>query len=393
MSAAVITPAPAPSMALDEGRIGLRANLRHIGALARRNMLQIKQDPESMFDVLLMPIVFTLLFVYVFGGALEGNTTAYVNYMVPGLMAMMGMNIAMAVGTGVNSDFQTGVMDRFRTMPIARSSVLIAKIVVEIGRALIATAILLAVGFILGLHVSTSVFGLLAAVALSTAFGASLMWIFILLGLTAKTPQSVQALSMIVVLPLQFGSSIFAKPTTMPGWLQSFTKANPLSNLADASRALINGGPVAHSVWMTLAWAVGITAISAPWPWPASARRPDPPRSHPRPAGPHLGPAGLSSATQPLGWRHAARSGRGSAKRMVPSPAKTEEPCPGSTPVAIAATSPWPVPPRSRQLCWCPRRPRARHRRPSVPASSRTSTWPPASSRRTSRWSRTAPPT
>ena len=262
MSAAVITPAPA--MALDEGRIGLRANLRHIGALARRNMLQIKQDPESMFDVLLMPIVFTLLFVYVFGGALEGNTTAYVNYMVPGLMAMMGMNIAMAVGTGVNSDFQTGVMDRFRTMPIARSSVLIAKIVVEIGRALIATAILLAVGFILGLHVSTSVFGLLAAVALSTAFGASLMWIFILLGLTAKTPQSVQALSMIVVLPLQFGSSIFAKPTTMPGWLQSFTKANPLSNLADASRALINGGPVAHSVWMTLAWAVGITAVSAP---------------------------------------------------------------------------------------------------------------------------------
>jgi oleandomycin transport system permease protein len=264
MSAAVITPAPAPAMALDEGRIGLRANLRHIGALARRNMLQIKQDPESMFDVLLMPIVFTLLFVYVFGGALEGNTTAYVNYMVPGLMAMMGMNIAMAVGTGVNSDFQTGVMDRFRTMPIARSSVLIAKIVVEIGRALIATAILLAVGFILGLHVSTSVFGLLAAVALSTAFGASLMWIFILLGLTAKTPQSVQALSMIVVLPLQFGSSIFAKPTTMPGWLQSFTKANPLSNLADASRALINGGPVAHSVWMTLAWAVGITAVSAP---------------------------------------------------------------------------------------------------------------------------------
>ena len=265
MSAATATiTAPAKAAAASEGRIGLRANLRHIGALARRNMLQIKQDPESMFDAVLMPIIFTLLFVYVFGGALEGNTTAYVNYMVPGLMAMMGMNIAMAVGTGVNSDFQTGVMDRFRTMPIARSSVLIAKIVVEIGRALIATAILLAVGFILGLHVSTSVFGLLAAVALSTAFGASLMWIFILLGLTAKTPQSVQALSMIVVLPLQFGSSIFAKPTTMPGWLQSFTKANPLSNLADASRALINGGPVAHSVWMTLAWAVGITAVSAP---------------------------------------------------------------------------------------------------------------------------------
>jgi oleandomycin transport system permease protein len=263
MSAAVLTPAAIPA-ASDEGRIGLRANLRHIGALARRNVLQIKQDPESMFDVLLMPIIFTLLFVYVFGGALEGSQTAYVNYMVPGLMAMMGMNIAMAVGTGINSDFKTGVMDRFRTMPIGRSSVLIAKIVVEVGRALVATVILLAMGFILGLHISTGVFGLLAAVGLSTLFGASLMWIFVLLGLVAKTPQSVQGLSMIVVMPLQFGSSIFAKPTTMPGWLQSFTKVNPLSNLADASRNLINGGPVAHSVWMTLAWAVGITVITAP---------------------------------------------------------------------------------------------------------------------------------
>ncbi|MFE2428351.1 ABC transporter permease [Streptomyces sp. NPDC059373] len=261
MSATVLTrPAPAPA----EGRISLRANLRHIGALVRRNIMQIKQDPESMFDALLMPIVFTLLFVYVFGGALEGSQTAYVNYMVPGLMAMMGMNIAMAVGTGINSDFKTGVMDRFRTMPIARSSVLIAKMVVEVGRALIATIILLTMGFILGLHVSTGVFGLLAAVALSTVFGASLMWIFILLGLVAKTPQSVQGLAMIVVMPLQFGSSIFTKPTTMPGWLQSFTEVNPLSNLADASRNLINGGPVAHSVWLTLAWAAGITLITAP---------------------------------------------------------------------------------------------------------------------------------
>jgi oleandomycin transport system permease protein len=267
MSATVLThPAPssAPAPAPAEGRISLRANLRHIGALVRRNVMQIKQDPESMFDALLMPIVFTLLFVYVFGGALEGSQSAYVNYMVPGLMAMMGMNIAMAVGTGINSDFKTGVMDRFRTMPIARSSVLIAKMVVEVGRALIATIILLTMGFILGLHATTGVFGLLAAVALSTVFGASLMWIFILLGLVAKTPQSVQGLAMIVVMPLQFGSSIFTKPTTMPGWLQSFTEVNPLSNLADASRNLINGGPVAHSVWMTLAWATGITLITAP---------------------------------------------------------------------------------------------------------------------------------
>ncbi|WP_225845123.1 ABC transporter permease [Streptomyces sp. HPF1205] len=267
MSAATVTAgAPAKAAAAGEGRIGLRNNLRHIGALARRNMLQIKQDPESMFDAVLMPVIFTLLFVYVFGGAVsgKGHQQEYVNYVIPGLMAMMGMNISMAVGTGINDDFQKGVMDRFRTMPIARSSVLIAKIVVELGRMMIATAILLGMGFALGLTISTDMFHLLAAIALSAVFGASLMWIFILLGLTMKTAQAVQGVAMLVLMPLQFGSSIFAKPTTMPGWLQSFTKVNPLSNLADAARALINGGPVAHSVWVTLAWSVGITAVTAP---------------------------------------------------------------------------------------------------------------------------------
>ena len=233
--------ATAPARALPgEGRIGLRANLRHIGALVRRNALQIKQDPESMFDALLMPIIFTLLFVFVFGGAIsgKGNQEQYVNYVIPGLMAMMGINIAMAVGTGVNTDIKTGVMDRFRTMPIARSSVLIAKIVVEIGRMLVATTILLIMGFILGLSISTSVLNLLAAVGLSLVFGASLMWIFILLGLTMKTAQAVQGVAMLVLMPMQFGSSIFAPPSTMPGWLETFTRINPLSSLADASRNL-----------------------------------------------------------------------------------------------------------------------------------------------------------
>ncbi|MFD5327640.1 ABC transporter permease [Streptomyces sp. NPDC127092] len=260
------TPARTPVGGAADGRIGLRANLRHIGALVRRNALQIKQDPESMFDAVLMPIVFILLFVYVFGGAVagKGNQQEYVNYLVPGMMAMMGMNIAMAVGTGINDDFKKGVMDRFRTMPIARSSVLIAKIVVEIGRMLVATAILLGMGFLLGLEIRTSVLDLAAAIGLSMVFGAALMWIFILLGLTLKTAQAVQGMAMLVLMPLQFGSSIFAMPTTMPGWLQTFTDYNPLSNLADAARALINGGPVAHSVWMTLAWAVGITVVTAP---------------------------------------------------------------------------------------------------------------------------------
>ncbi|MFJ8853378.1 ABC transporter permease [Streptomyces sp. NPDC102437] len=274
MSTATLTPTPTPTESArvravhDEGRIGLRNNLRHIGALVRRNMLQIKKDPESMFDALLMPVIFTLLFVYVFGGSVGGSMGGgrqeYLNYLIPGLMAMMGMNIAMAVGSGVNDDFRKGVMDRFRTMPIARSSVLIAKIVVELGRMMVATLILLAMGFALGMELQESVLGLLGAIALSAAFGAAIMWIFILLGLTMKTAQAVQGMGMLVLMPLQFGSSIFAPTRTMPGWLQTFTDYNPLSNLADAARALMMGGPLAHSVLVTLGWTVVITAVMAP---------------------------------------------------------------------------------------------------------------------------------
>ncbi|MFC6062217.1 ABC transporter permease [Streptomyces ochraceiscleroticus] len=266
MSAATIT-APAAKPGAAEGRIGLRANLRHIGALVRRNALQIKQDPESMFDALLMPVVFILLFVYVFGGAIagKGNQQQYVQYLVPGMMAMMGMNIAMAVGSGVNEDFRKGVMDRFRTMPIARSSVLIAKIVVEVGRMLVATAILLGMGFLLGLEIKGSPLEFVGAIALSTVFGAAVMWIFILLGLALKTPQAVQGMAFLVLMPLQFGSSIFAPTASMPGWLEGFTKINPLSNLADAARHLIAGeGPIAHPALITLAWAIAITAVAMP---------------------------------------------------------------------------------------------------------------------------------
>ncbi|MFI9718585.1 ABC transporter permease [Streptomyces sp. NPDC052396] len=259
MSAATIT---AP---VTDARLGLRDHLRHISALARRNALQLKQNPEAMVDVVLTPVIFTLMFVYVFGGAMfPGHRDDYVNYLVPGLMAMTGLNIAMAVGSGVNEDFQKGVMDRFRTLPIARSSVLIAKIVVEVGRMLVAVAIQLGMGFALGLEIKTSVGELLAAVALSVLFGASLMWIFVLLGLTAKSAQAVQGMGMMIMIPLQFASSIFAPTKSMPGWLRGFTEYNPLANLADAARSLINGGPVAHSVWMTLAWSVGLTVVVAP---------------------------------------------------------------------------------------------------------------------------------
>ncbi|RKN45929.1 ABC transporter permease [Streptomyces hoynatensis] len=249
---------------VEDARIGLRNGLRHIGALFRRNVLQARQDPESMMDALVMPVVFTLLFVYVFGGALSEDRGAYVNYVVPGLLGMMGVTIAMAVGTGIHEDFEKGVMDRFRSMPIARSSVLIAKVAMEVVRLLLSCVVLLSVGFLVGLHVGGRWPGLVGAAGLSTLFGASLVWIFILLGLTLKTSQAIQAFGLLTLMPLQFGSSVFVPTGTMPGWLAAFADANPLSILAEASRNLVNGGAVAGPALGVLLWSAGITAVTAP---------------------------------------------------------------------------------------------------------------------------------
>ncbi|MER5638521.1 ABC transporter permease [Kitasatospora sp. NPDC002227] len=259
MSAATLTPGT-----YEDQRIGLRSHLRHLGALTRRNLMRIKADPESMLDALLVPIIFTVLFVYVFGGAVKGTQQEYIQYMIPGLLGTTGLNLAMAVGTGLNSDFQSGVMDRFRTMPIGRAAVLLSKMAAETLRGLVSFTILILFSMLLGLEIREGFLHLLAAVGLSLTFGMSIVWISMLLGMSLRSAQAVQGVSMIVIMPLQFGSSIFAPTDTMPGWLQSFTKYNPLSALADACRALINGGALTHSVLIVLIWSVGITAITAP---------------------------------------------------------------------------------------------------------------------------------
>ncbi|MFI5528281.1 ABC transporter permease [Kitasatospora sp. NPDC051853] len=259
MSAATLNPA-APARTSSSA-----AALRHVGALTRRNLMRIKADPESMIDALFVPIIFTLLFTYVFGGAVAGGQDQYIQWLVPGLLGSTGLNLAMAVGTGLNSDFQTGVMDRFRTLPIGRASVLLAKIAAELMRALVSFTILIVFAMILGLKLTAGFLPLLAAVGLSLLFGTSIIWISMLLGMAMRSAQAVQGVSMLVIMPLQFGSSTFAPTDTMPGWLQAFTDYNPLSALADACRGLINGNaPIAHSVTVVLIWSVVVTAITAP---------------------------------------------------------------------------------------------------------------------------------
>lgn len=204
MSAATATAATATAPAAADARIPLRGHLRHTSALIRRNLLWIKQDPESMFDALLMPVIFTLLFVYVFGGsigqALGGGQDGYVQYVIPGMIAMMSMSLSQGVGTGFSQDFNSGVMDRFRSLPIGRGSVLFAKIAVELARMLFATTVLMIVAVLVGFHINHWG-GLFAAVGLSAVFASSIMWVFLTLGVTLKNAQSVQAMGFLVLFP------------------------------------------------------------------------------------------------------------------------------------------------------------------------------------------------
>ncbi|WP_155055068.1 ABC transporter permease [Streptomyces blattellae] len=257
----------AAAATVTDTRIPLRGHLRHTGALMRRNLLWIRQDPESMMDAVMMPIVFTLLFVYVFGGsvgqALGGGHDEYVQYVIPGMIAMMSMTLSQGVGTGFCQDFNSGVMDRFRSLPIGRGSVLIAKVAVEITRMIFAMTVLMIVAVLVGFDIDNWG-GMFASVGLSVVFASSIMWGFLTLGVIMKEAQAVQQTGFLILIPLQFGSSIFAPTSSMPDWLQTFTDYNPLSTLADTARGLMIGGPVAHDLWVTVAWSVAITAVMAP---------------------------------------------------------------------------------------------------------------------------------
>ncbi|AEY85413.1 ABC transporter ATP-binding protein [Streptomyces hygroscopicus subsp. jinggangensis 5008] len=240
------------------------AHMRHTGTLIRRNLLRMKSDPFSMLDSVLMPVIFTVLFVYVFGGAIAGSRAEYIQYMIPGLLGIMSLMLATSVGTGMNTDFQTGLMDRFRTLPIAPFSVLAAKLVAETIRSVLSLSILVNFAMLLGLQVPAGPLKLLAMNALILMFGMSMVWVSMLVGMTMRSAQAAQAVTGLVTVPLQFGSSIFAPVSTMPDWLLSFTRYNPLSALADACRALINDRPAGHSTLVVLIWSLGITMVAAP---------------------------------------------------------------------------------------------------------------------------------
>jgi oleandomycin transport system permease protein len=239
--------------------------LRHSLTLAWRALVRIRRNPEQLLDVTLQPIVFVTLFVFLFGGAIKGESRhTYLEYVLPGIMVLTVVFASMGTGIGLNTDVTKGIFDRFRSLPISRSAPLTGTIMGDFVRYLVSVAIVFAYGSLLGFRIATNPPCALAAVALMFVFGFAVGWIWVLLGLYVKSPQSLQGFGFIVMFPLAFGSSVFIPTATLPGWLQAWVRVNPVTALTSASRGLMLGGPVAVPVWHSLAWSVAIAAVFAP---------------------------------------------------------------------------------------------------------------------------------
>lgn len=242
-----------------------RFSLRHALVLAKRNMIKMIRTPEQFADVTLQPIIFLLLFTYVFGGALAGGSPhAYLQFLLPGLLGQTIAMSSISIGQNMNADIAKGVFDRFRSLPIARSVPLVGAVLAEFSRYLILCVVTIGFGYVLGFRVQTDPLKLLAALAIAICFALSFAWISVFVGMMVRTAGAVQGVMFLLVLPLSFGSNTFVRASTMPGWLQAFVNVNPLSHLVSAVRGLMLGGPVGAQAGWTFAWCAGMLIVFFP---------------------------------------------------------------------------------------------------------------------------------
>jgi ABC-2 type transport system permease protein len=233
-------------------------------AFAWRAVLKIKHVPLQLFDVTAFPIMFVLLYTYLFGGALAGSTSEYLQRLLPAIVVMTVSWITMYTGMALNTDISKGVFDRFRSLPIWRPAVLVGMLMADAVRYTVAALVMIVVGVALGFRPDGGALGVVAAVGLLLVFAFSLSWVWTALGLRLKTPESVMQMSMTVLFPLTFASNVFVEPETMPGWVQAFVANNPITHVATASRELMHGAVDSTAILWVLAWSVVLLVVFAP---------------------------------------------------------------------------------------------------------------------------------
>ena len=232
--------------------------------LAWRALLKIKHVPFQLFDVTAFPIMFTVLFTFLFGGALAGSTGAYLQYLLPGLIVQAIVFITVYTGVGLATDINKGIFERFRSLPIWQPAPVFGAVLGDMARYSLAAGVVMTVGVILGFRPQGGVVGMLLGVGLVLVFAFAVSWIWMVVGMKVKTPESVMTTSFLFLFPLVFVSNIFVNPATMPGWLQTVVAMNPVTHLVTATRGLMHGQDVLASVgWVLLASAI-IVAVFAP---------------------------------------------------------------------------------------------------------------------------------
>ncbi len=234
-------------------------------AIARRNLISLRRTPQLLVFTLIQPVIFVVLFRYVFGGAVRSIPgVPYVDYLIPGIFVQTVTFGSIATAIGIATDVKSGLLERFRSLPMARSAVLAGRTVGDLVRMVFVVSLIAAVGFLTGFRVHTGVVPFVAGLALVLAFAYALSWVFATVGLALGDPESAQAAAFPVMAPLVFASSAFIPVSSMPSWLQGFANHQPVSVTASAVRALSIGGPTASFVLQSLAWSAAIVAVCAP---------------------------------------------------------------------------------------------------------------------------------
>ena len=263
---------PEPAVAESQLRSALSSRTRPAQAgpwatsltFAWRAMLKIKHVPMQLFDVTAFPIMFVLLFTYLFGGALAGSPTEYLQQLLPGILVMTVTMITMYTGMGLNTDIGKGVFDRFRSLPMWRPAVLVGMLMADAVRYTMASIVVVVLGVVLGFRPAGGPLGVLGAIALLLVFCFSFSWVWTAIGLRMQTPESVMQVSMTVLFPMTFASNVFVDPATMPSWVQAFVRVNPITQLTTASRSIMHGSVDTSAVMWVLVWSLAFVAVFAP---------------------------------------------------------------------------------------------------------------------------------
>ena len=232
--------------------------------IARRNLIGIARTPQLLVFATIQPILFVLLFRYVFGGAIDVPGVSYVDYLIPGIIVQTVVFGATSTAVGLSEDMSKGIIDRFRSLPMSRSAVLGGRTIADLARNVFVVLLMIAVGTAVGFRFHNGFLPAVAAVFVALLLGYCLSWVFAFIGLTVADPESAQLAGFLPIFPLVFASSVFTSIQSMPGWLQAFAKVQPITRAADTVRALTQGGPVAANLIWTLLWSITILAVFAP---------------------------------------------------------------------------------------------------------------------------------